>query len=178
MNKDFNVYKWRREHLIEGNYQTYGDYERGKSKWGSPNDLKQDITNVVNRIIRADDNITITSIEDQSIEDKGIKFEIKLSTGDVIHAFKVGNWSQQWELYLNRKKSDENSIYFYFKDQLEKNSTPFENWKRTYDKSDKNYQYSDDPRAYAAGQATKEKLDTLYNSLSPEDKVKADEYMK
>ena len=176
MSKDFNVYKWRREQLNEVKYQTYQDYEKGKSKWGTPADLKEDIMILMKQIIRANPNVRITNIEDQSIEDKGIKFEIKFNSGDTIHAFKVDNWRGQWELYFNKKKSSEGDIKNYLKSQLEATSTPFENWKQTYDGFDTRYQYSDDPGVYRAGVAIQQKLNDLYDKLSPDDKAKADRY--
>lgn len=177
MNKDFNVYKWRREHLVEAGYQTYGDYERSKSRWGSPDDLKQDITYIINRIIRANPSVTITSIEDQSDND-GIKFEIRLSSGDMIRAFKIGNFQQKWELYFNGEKSDEKSIYFDLRGKLEANLPPFEKWKLAYDEFDKTYQFSDDPRVYGAGEEAERKLNKLYSLLSPEEKMQADAYKR
>ena len=94
----------------------------------------------------------------------------------LIYAFKVDSWRGQWELYLNKKKSSEGDIKNYLKSQLEATSTPFENWKRTYDGFDTNYQYSDDPGAYRAGEATQQKLNDLYDKLSPDDKARADRY--
>jgi hypothetical protein len=172
MNKDFNVYKWRREHLNEVKYQTYQDYKREKSKWGSPEDLKEDITNVINRLTAR--RIGITNIEDQSDDIKGIKFEITLDTGDTIHAFKVEGWRGKWELYLNRKKATEYDISNY----LESTLSPYEQWRLAYDRFDKNYMYSDNPGADKRGREAEQELNDLYSALSPEEKAKADGYMK
>jgi hypothetical protein len=171
MNKDFNVYKWRREYLNEIKYQTYQDYKREKSKWGSPEDLKEDITNVINRLISRS-GVSITNVEDQSDDVKGIKFEVTLNTGDTIHAFKVEGWRGKWELYLNRKKVTGYEISNYFESKL----SSYEQWKLAYDRFDSNYMYSDAPGSSEAGSRAENRLRDMYDALSSTDKEKAIEY--
>lgn len=90
-------------------YQTYGDYKKGRGSWGSPEDLEADVILTLKRLLPSFDDKWIDSVEDQSDDKKGIKFEIKVGK-NLIHMFKVGNWRGQWEFYLNKKKVSEADV--------------------------------------------------------------------
>ena len=95
-------------------YYAYSDF---KKNWGSPDEMKQEVEWIMARLLPKED--MLKSIEDLST-DKGIKFEIKLSSKDTIHMYKVSGWRMQendgWEYYYNKKKT----IYRKLKNQLEK----------------------------------------------------------
>lgn len=166
--------------MNEGMYQTYADYQKKhpKMKFGSADDMKKDVTLSVKHLIPlswAESEKYIKKIEDQSDDEKGIKFEITLKSGDTIHAYKVGPWTMQWEWYLNKKKNDKDGIYGYLEDKI---YSPFEKWKRHYNSMDKHYMYSDDNRAYQSGAAHEKYVKDLYNKLSASDKKKADKHIE
>lgn len=165
--------------MNEGMYQTYADYQKKnpKMKFGSADDMKKDVLLSVRHLLPMkweDKEKFIKKVEDQSDDEKGIKFEITLKSGDVIHAYKVGPWSMNWEWYLNKKKKDKNDIL----DELEvKLYTPYERWQRHHDMMDKHYQYSDDHRVYTSGLAHEKFVGELYKKLNSSDKKKADKYI-
>lgn len=157
------------------NYQKYSDYKKG---WGTSADLMEDVIISTKHLIPTDFRLAeneILNVSDQSDEEKGIKFEIKLKSGDVLHAYKISKCRMQWEWFLNKNKCDQDVI----KEKLEeKIYQPFERWKYYYDTQDKTYLYSDDYRAYINGLNHQKKVIYLYNSLSTLDKNKADKYIK
>jgi hypothetical protein len=87
-------------------YQTYDDYKKGRGSWGSPEELKADAILTLKKLMPSFDEKWINSIEDVSVESKGIKFEAKVGK-NLIHMFKVGGLRGQWEFYLNKKKVSE-----------------------------------------------------------------------
>ncbi len=152
----------------------YSDY-KGKS-FGTPDEIKKDVILSLRRGIPLPWKETesfITSVEDQSQEDKGIKFEIVLKSGDVIHAYKSGLAMSMWDWFLNRKKSNINSIFDHLLDKI---YTPLEKWIFLYDMLDKTYLYADDRRSREKGTALERDLDMIYKKLSDADKKRADEY--
>lgn len=151
-------------------YQTYSDYEKGGKSITSPKDMLQGVTISVKHLTPSFDDKWIESIEDQSDEKKGIKFEIKLINGDVIHAFKVGRVFNQWEWYLNKKKKSDREIKSYLSNAL---LTPYERWESNFNSFDKTYMYSDDSRAYKSGAAHEKEIIALYANLSNSDKKTA-----
>jgi hypothetical protein len=164
--------------VFEAKYQTYGDYQRSNMKWGSPEDLQADATLVVKRIIPKDWNQAedeIKSVTDQSDDQKGIKFQFDLKSGDVLHLFKSGAMRGGWEIYLNRKKmrSPEQA-----RDELMKAMKPLDRYLYFMPGYDSTWQYADDGRAYRAGSQQAENLRSLYAALSAGDKKKAHEAFK
>lgn len=155
-------------------YQTYDDY--GKKSFGSPEDLEADVLISVKHLIPVNfdkANSFIKSIEDQSENKKGIKFEIKLTTGDTIHAFKVGSLRGSWEWYLNKRKLTKDQIVTIL---LDKMYTPYEIWQINFDNSDKTYMFSDDHRAYSKGFSQQKEVTRMYDTLSNNEKTKAYKY--
>jgi hypothetical protein len=157
-------------------YQTYSDYKN--SKWGSPDDLKQDATVAAKKLIPVDWNEAdsyIKTVVDQSDDKKGIKFEISLKTGDILHAYKLGSFRTHWEWYLNKKRLSEGEIYNQLEEKIYK---PFDRWQRQYDMQDKYYMYADDSRSYKAGISHEKFVQGLYDKLSAADKKRADEHIE
>lgn len=157
-------------------YQTYSDYSKSGKAFGSPEDLEADVLVSVKHLIpvkfdKAD--TFIKSIEDQSEEKKGIKFEIKLTTKDVIHAYKIGSFRGSWEWYLNKKKLTRDQIVAILTDKM---YTPYEIWQMNFDKFDKYHMYSDDNRAYTAGKSHEREIARMYDGLSSNEKTKAYKY--
>lgn len=148
-------------------YQSYADYEKGKSKSG-PNEMKHDATLTLKRLLPTFDEKWIDSVEDQST-DKGIKFEFKIGK-DTVHMFKVGRWLGKWEFYLNRKKSTERDI----RTQLENNNmSALDKFLKYAAGYDYYVQYIDDGRQYKQAKANNEFILNLFDSLSSSDKKKA-----
>lgn len=155
-------------------YQTYKDYQKNPNmKFGSPADLLDDVKISTKHILPSFDDKWIKSIEDQSDDEKGIKFEIKLSTGDTIHAFKVGSFRFGWEFYLNKKKMNADEIK---RTLVQKAFTPYEIWQMNFDGFDKYYMFSDDSKAYNSGSSHEKQIMKMYDALSSSDKKKAYKY--
>ena len=91
----------------------------------------------------------------------------------MVHAFKKGSFRSHWELYLNKKKlkglADNNALYFELFDKL----PALEKYLKVLRGHDWYYNYADDHRSYKAGQNSANRLEKLYNELSPGDKKKA-----
>lgn len=149
-------------------YQTYSDY--GKTSIQMPIELEKDVTLRVKHLMPSWDDKWISSINDLSDEKKGIKFEIKTSTGDILHAFKIGRFLGSWEWYLNKKKKSENEIKQYF---METAISPLERWTLNFKGFDSTYPYSDSAKVYKAGYNQEKEIMSLYNSLTSADKRKA-----
>lgn len=149
-------------------YYAYNDF---KKNWGSPDEMKQEVEWIMARLLPKED--MLKSIEDLST-DKGIKFEIKLSSKDTIHMYKVSGWRMQendgWEYYYNKKKT----IYRKLKNQLEKEILSDLDLFLKYFKSyDFHYQYIDDGGQYKAAKNNNDSIEDRFNNLSSSDKKKA-----
>lgn len=158
---------------VNEKYYSYADFESsGKATWGSKEELKNDAKIAINRLIPVAENgkdrvFNIKSIDDQST-DSGIKFEVKLDNGDILHLYKNGKFRGEWEFYLNKKKTDSNKVLKHFIDKL----TPLQQYIRGLKIEDWNSQYSDDYRMYSK---KGEDIDFigLYKKLNNSDKKKA-----
>jgi hypothetical protein len=171
-------YVYTFESFLTEKYQTYLEYQKRGFKFGSPQDLLDDVTIAVKHLLPVDWSKTtdyIKSIEDQSDDAKGIKFQINLTSRDIIHAYKVGPTRMSWEWYLNKKKLNPHDIYQSLEATL---YSPFDRWKRQYDMADSSAQYSDDPRVWRESSAHDLAVKKLYDKLSTSDKAKADKYKK
>lgn len=149
-------------------YQTYNDY--GKTAEQMPMELEKDLNLKVKHLMPTFDNKWISSVDDVSDDKKGIKFEIKTSTGDTLHAFKIGRFLGNWEWYLNKKKKSENEIKTYF---METAISPLERWTLNFKGFDSTYHFADDSRSYNSGLAHEKQITSLYDSLTSSDKRKA-----
>ena len=149
-------------------YYAYKDFNRN---WGSPEEMQQDLQWVLWKLLPKDD--MIKSIEDQS-EDKGIKFEVMLESGDIIHAYKVSQFRMQedqgWELYFNKKKTSFRAL----KSQLEREyMSDLDRFLKYYKSYDFYADYIDDGRQWNAATANNDNLVNMFNALSNSDKKKA-----
>lgn len=152
-------------------YQTYSDYQNPKKgNWGSPEDLVADVKLTVKHTTPTFDDKWIKSIADQSDDAKGIKFEIKLSTGDILHAFKIGSMRGSWELYLNKKKKSQQEIRT---ELIKKSLSPLEQWELAWKSHDTYYNYSDSHDVWKSGVASEKNIVALYDKLCASDKKKA-----
>lgn len=149
-------------------YYAYSDF---KKNWGSPDEMKQEVEWIMARLLPKED--MLKSIEDLST-DKGIKFEIKLSSKDTIHMYKVSGWRMQendgWEYYYNKKKT----IYRKLKNQLEKEIlSDLELFLKYFKSYDLYSQYIDDGGQYKAATDNNSSIIDRFNNLSSSDKKKA-----
>lgn len=151
-------------------YQTYSDYKNYPKTDSSPESLLNDVTVSVKHLLPTFEDKWIKSIEEQSDDKKGIKFQINLTNGDTIHAFKIGRFWGQWEWYLNKKKKNSNDIKKYLSEAL---MSPLELWQLNFAGFDRYYMYADDSRAYNSGSAHEKSIVDMYNKLSSADKKKA-----
>jgi hypothetical protein len=163
----------KKDIAISEKYQTYGDYSGPKSRWGTPEDLKQDALISVKHVTPTFDDKWIESITDQSDEQKGIKFEIKVSSGDIVHAFKLGSWRGSWEFYLNKKKKSKEEIKEYLTMKL---LSPYDIWRMNFDGLDRYAAYSDDHRVWSNAGSHEQIIKNIYAKLSSSDQKKAYKY--
>lgn len=151
-------------------YQSYKDYESGRSKWGTPSDIEEDVRITVINMLKGDisDRLIDVEFEDQST-DKGIKWQITLKGkgADLIHAYKIGNWRGAYEWYLNKKKSTRDDILRYLKDKYMSQLEIFLSAARGYDYY---AQYIDDGGQYRNAVARNQSIQDLFNKLSNSDK--------
>lgn len=150
-------------------YQTYSDYEKQRSKWASPEELKKDATASIKKLLPTFDEKWIDSTEEQSDDEKGIKFEFKIGK-DLVHMFKVDRWRGQWEYYLNKKKSDEYKIQKHFDETL---MSPLESFLKYATGYDFYAAYIDDGRQYQNATANNKRIEDRFSKLSKSDQKKA-----
>lgn len=149
-------------------YQTYSKY--GNASWATPSEMLNDATITVMHALPTFDKKWLANADEQSDDNKGIKFEFNLMTGDTIHAIKVGAVRGQWELYLNKKKMKSEDIK---KILIDKTMTDLEQWEAAWRAHDQYYNYSDSNDVYKSGSAAEKSIIVLYNKLSSSDKKKA-----
>lgn len=149
-------------------YYAYNDF---KKNWGSPDEMKQEVEWVMSKLLPKED--MLKGIEDLST-DKGIKFETKLKSKDIIHMYKVSAWRMQategWEYYYNKKKT----TYRDLKNKLEKEILSDLDLFLKYFKSyDLYVQYIDDGGQYKAAKNNNDSIVSMFNNLSSSDKKKS-----
>lgn len=145
-------------------YQRYKDF-KNPNKWGTPEDLKRDAEIALSKILG---DSKIKSIEDQSDDEKGIKFEIKVGN-DTIHMFKPNQWRGQWEYYLNKKKTSDKDLTSHFESKM-KPEDLFLKYAKSYDYYSG---YIDDLRQMRSADAYNDKVIKLFNQLSTSQKKSA-----
>lgn len=151
-------------------YQKYSDYRGSKV---TPAEMKRDAIIFLQRIIPVETEEWIDSLEDQSVDDKGIKFQAKVND-DVIHIYKVGRWLGQWESYLNKKKTPGNKIYSALEDSTFTNLDKFLRRAKGYDF---NASYIENLKQMKAAEFKNSSIMELFNSLTNSEKKKAIEGM-
>ena len=156
-------------------YTTYSELSKGK--WGSPEELLQDAKFVVSRVLPSDDEKWIKNIEDQST-DKGIKFQVTLSGGDVIHMYKISQWRMNmdsWEFYFNKKKTNVHDLTKALEDKYMTDLEKFLKYAFSYDFY---AQYIDDGRKYKSATDNNERIIANFKALSSKDKKAAIEALE
>ena len=156
-------------------YTTYSELSKGK--WGSPEELLQDAKFIVSRVLPTDDEKWIKNIEDQST-DKGIKFQVTLSEGDVIHMYMVAKWRMSvdsWEFYLNKKKTNAIDLIKTLEGKYMSELEKFLKYAFSYDFY---AQYIDDGRQYKNATANNERILANFKALSSKDKKGAIEALE
>lgn len=148
-------------------YYAYKDF----NKWGSPEEMRQDLDWVLERLL-PHNNMVQTIVDESS--DKGIKFMILLTSGDVIHAYKVSQFryqeSQGWEYYYNKKKTG----FYDLKSKLEADHMSDLDVFLKYFKSFDFYaDYIDNGGQWKAATANNDRIVKRFNDLSTSDKKKA-----
>ena len=150
-------------------YQTYNDYQNGRSRWGSPEELKQDAILSLKHMLPTFDEKWIDSIEDVSDDKKGIKFEARVGK-DIVHMFKIGGFRGSWEFYLNKKRIKNSEL----KNELElKNMDELERFLKYAKGYDFYADYIDDGGQWKKATANNEVIVNMFSSLSGSDKKKA-----
>jgi hypothetical protein len=156
-------------------YTTYSQLSSGK--WGSPEELLKDATLVVGKVLPTNDSKWIKDIEDQSTE-QGIKFQVKLDGGDVIHMYMVSQWRSSidsWEFYLNKKKIKSIDLK---KSLEEKYLTELEKFLKYAFSYDFYAQYIDNGTQYRNAVSNNEKIEAAFKALSSKDKKQAIEALE
>jgi hypothetical protein len=137
--------------------------------WGSPEELKDDAIISLKRMLPTFDEKWIDSVEDQSDDKKGIKFEFKVGK-DLVHMFKVGGNRGYWEYYLNKKKTGERKLQDHFDKTLMSPIDAFMKYASSYDfYSD----YIDDGGQYQRAVANNKVVKDMFDKLSKSDQKEA-----
>lgn len=172
--ESFNI-KSLGEFIAEKNYIKKSDINFGEHT----------ITDVKHGVMHAlpynwsDAESQISSIEDKSLDDKGIKIEVKLKSGDTIHAYKIGKYAGDWEYYLNGKKAGRRGTRDELTSILYNTISNLDKYILGIKSHDFNYNYSDDHRKWKSSSNSEGSLIEIYSKLSNSDKKKAyNEYLK
>jgi hypothetical protein len=147
-------------------YQKYSDYKGSRV---TPDSIKQDAVSFLRKIIPVEKEEWIDSLEDQSVENKGIKFQVKVND-DIIHIYKIGSFLGQWESYLNKKKTPGHKIYSTLEDSTFTALDKFLRWAKTYDF---NAAYIESLRQLKVVQSNNQMILDLFNKLDTSDKKRA-----
>jgi hypothetical protein len=148
-------------------YTSYADLSKGK--WGSPEEMIEDARFVVSRVLPTNEDKWIKNIEDQS-SDKGIKFQVTLSEGDVIHMYMISKWRMNvdsWEFYLNKKKISSYDLTKTLEDKYMSDLEKFLKYAFSYDFYS---QYIDDGRQYQSATSNNSRIEARFKELSSKDK--------
>ena len=152
--------------IFEAKYQTYLDYGQTGDTWATPEEVKRDAEITVQHMIPKDwDDAkeSIANIVDQSSDKKGIKFEVTLHSGDIIHLYKTGRFRGDWEVYFNKKRMKDAATV---RKILSARETDLDQYLLSIKGYDNTWHYADDQRAYKNGQAHQKTLSDLYSKLS------------
>tara|TARA_B100000767_G_scaffold3247_1_gene3107 strand:+ start:2680 stop:3237 length:558 start_codon:yes stop_codon:yes gene_type:complete len=157
------------KHLMT--FEKYYGYEDFNRKWGSPEEMMEEVEWVLSRLLPKKD--MIKSIEDSST-DKGIKFTVTLKSKDILHLYKISQFrfqeNQGWEYYFNKKKVSFNDL----KSDLEKsNMSDLEVFLKYFKSYDFYAQYIDDGGQYKSAVNNNDSIVNRFNDLSSSDKKKA-----
>lgn len=151
-------------------YTTYAELSKGK--WGTPEELLQDAKFIMGRILPTNDEKWIKNIEDQSTN-QGIKFQVTLDGGDVIHMYMISKWRMNmdsWEFYLNKKKINRIDLIQTLENKHMSALDKFLKYAFSYDFHS---QYIDDGSKYKRATANNDAIEKEFKALSSSDKKKA-----
>lgn len=163
------------KHILTEKYQTYADYEKQGSKWGSPEEVKEDAVLSLKRLLPTFDEQWIASIDDVSVPAKGIMFKIELSDGTLIHMVKIDRWRGQWQYYLNKKQITDRDLQKELDKQFLSPVDKFIKYVKWYDFY---ADYIDDGGQHRGVKKSNENIENMFNELSPKDKREAWKKMK
>lgn len=153
---------------------TFENYRLKSNTNVSDEDLVKALRVVVGRML-PDTNFDnwVKSIEDQSVEDKGIKFELKIGK-DIVHAFLKNGRSiylnSDWEFYLNKKKIATYDLRNHLESTLMSGLEIFLKYAFSFDFY---AGYIDDPTQHRRAEANNSAIKDMFNKLSTSDKKKA-----
>jgi hypothetical protein len=156
-------------------YTTYAELSKGK--WGTPEELLQDAKFVMGKVLPTNDEKWIKNIEDQSTN-QGIKFQVTLDGGDVVHMYMVSKWRMNmdsWEFYLNKKKIKVNDLRQALEDKHMSALEKFLKYAFSYDFY---AQYIDNGAQYKRATANNDAIEKEFKALSSADKKKAIEALE
>lgn len=156
-------------------YTTYTDLNKGK--WGSPEEMIEDAKFVVLRVLPTNDEKWIKDIEDQSTE-KGIKFQVTLKDGDVIHMYMTSKWRMSvdsWEFYFNKKKTNKINLTKTLENKYMSDLEKFLKYAFSYDFY---AQYIDDGGQYRRATDNNSRIESNFKALSSKDKKGAIEALE
>lgn len=148
-------------------------YRKQSSLKISMEDVKSGLMTVVKQMLPTFDEKWVDSVEDQSVEDKGVKFELKIGK-DTIHAFLRDTRSiytdRDWEFYLNKKKIDSYDLRKHLEESLMSELERFLKYAFSYDFY---AAYIDDGGQYRRAVANNQTIEDNFKKLSGSDKKKA-----
>ena len=156
-------------------YTTYSELSKGK--WGTPEELLEDAKLVIKKLLPSNDEKWIKNIEDQSTE-QGIKFQVNLSEGDVIHMYMISKWrmtADSWEFYLNKKKIKAFDLVKTLEDKYMSDLEKFLKYAFSYDFY---AQYIDNGSQYKRATDNNTSIEKDFAALSPKDKKAAIEALE
>jgi len=128
-------------------------------------------------------NKLVKNLEDQSVDDKGIKFEGTLYNGVKFQMLKLPETKsfKSWEFYYERKRVSEDSMKKILNDLLskfEEESTELMKYKELMNKFDMHQMYSDDRQKFLEYHSQKNILIDKYSKLTKKEKYSAWEFAK
>ena len=156
-------------------YTTYTDLSKGK--WGTPEEMLEDVKSVVLRVLPTREEKWIKNIEDQST-DKGIKFQVTLSEGDIIHMYMTSKWRMSvdsWEFYFNKKKTSATDLIKTLENTYMSDLEKFLKYAFSYDFY---AQYIDNGGQYKRATDNNSRIESNFKALSSKDKKGAIEALE
>ena len=153
---------------------TFENYRLKSNTSATDEDLVKALRVVVGRMLPNNNfDEWVKSIEDQSVEDKGIKYELKIGK-DIVHAFLRNGRSiyldTDWEFYLNKKKISAYDLREHLESTLMSEIEVFLKYAFSFDFYSG---YIDDPRRYREVESNNAVIKDMFNKLSSGDKKKA-----
>lgn len=136
-------------------------------------DVQNGLMVVLKHMMPTFDEKWIDSVEDQSVDDKGIKFEVKIGK-DIIHAFltkSLGIYTDRdWEFYLNKKKISGRDLKDHLESSLMSDLDMFMKYGMSYDFY---ADYIDNGTQYRNAKNNNASIEQRFKELSSSDQKKA-----